>query len=138
MATESIRGTFGKSMSSIRRKCHESCDRPREKEVASRIAYVLYIDSALLTDLTRMFPGGSSTLTLKQRLTALSQPSSSSSSPRSSPLRRKFSAPWAKRTVPPCVHQNDDSLQSIISKMIYQAGVDYEYTYPHLMMRCNR
>src|SRR6267154_2934010 len=87
--------------------------------------------------LTRMFPNGSSTLTLKQRLAALTQPPSSSSSPRSSPLRRKFSAPWVKRTVAPCGHQNEDRLQLIISKMIYQAGVDYEYAYPHVMKLYN-
>jgi hypothetical protein len=85
--------------------------------------------------LTRMFPN---TLTLKQRLTALTQPPSPSSSPRSSPIRRKFSAPWVKRTVPPCPHQNEDRLQLIIGKMIYQAGVDYEYAYPHAMMPYNR
>ena len=100
---------------------------------ARKRSRVAYIDSALGTDLTRMYPDGSSTLTLKQRLTALTQPPSSSS-PRSSPIRRKFSAPWVKRTVPPCGHQNEDSLQSIIGKMIYQAGVDYEYAYPHVMI----
>jgi len=75
-------------------------------------------------------------MSLKQRLTALTQP------PRSSPIRRKFTAPWVKRTVPPCGHRNEftgeDGLQLIISKMIYQAGVDYEYAYPHVMMLYNR
>jgi hypothetical protein len=106
----------------------------REKKKSSRRVHRL--GSTRL--LTRMFPNGSSTLTLKQRLTALTQPPSSSSSPRSSPLRRKFSAPWVKRTVAPCGHQNEDRLQVIISKMIYQAGVDYEYPYPHVMMLYNR
>jgi hypothetical protein len=89
----------------------------------------------LIAFLTRMF-------TLKQRLTALSQPSSSSPSPRSSPVRRKFSAPWVKRTVAPYGHQNEftgeDRLQLIISKMIYQAGVDYECACFHVMMHYSR
>lgn len=82
-----------------------------------------------------MFPNGSSTLTLKQRLTALTQP-------RTSPIRRKFTAPWVKRTAAPCGHHNEftgeDGLQLIISKMIYQAGVDYEYAYLHVMVSYNR
>ena len=122
----------GKRQSSFSRR-HEFRDRSREKEVASRPS------TRLTRLLTRMFPDGSSTstLTLKQRLTALTQPPSSSSSPRSSPIRRKFSVPWVKRTVAPCGNQNEDRLQLIISKMIYQAGVDYEYAYPHVMMLYN-
>ncbi|KAI0248596.1 Rho GTPase activation protein [Lactifluus subvellereus] len=81
-----------------------------------------------------MIPG-SKTLTLKQRLAALAQsPSPPSSpidtSPKSLGPKRKFTAPWVKRT--PSQNDNhtqfveEDRLQLIISKMIYQAGVDYE------------
>ncbi|KAH9986621.1 hypothetical protein BJV77DRAFT_1145577 [Russula vinacea] len=71
-----------------------------------------------------------SPLTLKQRLTALTQSPQSPSSPRASPVRRRFSAPWVKRTAAQCGHPEEfageDRLQLIISKLIYQAGVDYE------------
>jgi hypothetical protein len=136
-ATDGMRGALGKfigSMESISVARGKVVSRDvtssvtgREKKKSRRVC-----PSTRL--LTRMFPNGSSTLTLKQRLTALTQPPSPSSSPRSSPIRRKFSAPWVKRTVAPCGHQNEDRLQVIISKMIYQAGVDYEYAYPHVMI----
>ncbi|KAH9002693.1 hypothetical protein EDB86DRAFT_3063234 [Lactarius hatsudake] len=82
-----------------------------------------------------MFPKGPKGLTLKQRLVALTQaPSSHSSpvdpSPKSPGTRRKFVAPWAKLTNPQNGDHDEflgeDKLQLLISKMIYQAGVDYE------------
>lgn len=82
-----------------------------------------------------MFPKGPKGLTLKQRLVALTQaPSSPSSpvdpSPKSPGTRRKFVAPWAKLTNPQNGDHDEflgeDKLQLLISKMIYQAGVDYE------------
>ncbi|KAH9179346.1 CDC42 rho GTPase-activating protein [Lactarius sanguifluus] len=78
-------------------------------------------------------------LTLKQRLVALTQaPSSPSSpvdpSPKSPGTRRKFVAPWTKLTNPQNGNHDEflgeDKLQLLISKMIYQAGVDYEVI-PH-------
>ena len=81
-----------------------------------------------------MLPKGPSTLTLKQRLTALTQSPPSPSSPQTTPTKRRFSAPWVKRTT---AHQDEftgeDRLQFIISKMIYQAGVDYECARLHVM-----
>jgi hypothetical protein len=88
-----------------------------------------------------MIPKSPKTLTLKQRLAALTQnqePSSSPSSPIDTPpkspgLKRRFTVPWIKR---PSSQTNcraefveEESLQLIISKMIYQAGVDYECVY---------
>ncbi|KAI0297651.1 hypothetical protein BC826DRAFT_1090815 [Russula brevipes] len=82
-----------------------------------------------------MLPRGPRTLTLKQRLAALTQsPSSPSSpvdiSPRSPTTKRRFSAPWGKRTATQNGRNDefveDDRFQFIITKMIYQAGVDYE------------
>ncbi len=87
-----------------------------------------------------MLPKGPKTLTLKQRLVALTQaPSSPSSpidpSPKSPGTRRKFVAPWAKRTNTQNGDHDEllgeDRLQLLISKMIYQAGVDYECVPPH-------
>ena len=87
-----------------------------------------------------MLPKGTGTLTLKQRLSALTQsPSSPQSpldpSPRSPTQKRRFNAPWVRR--PPAqngIHRpefiGEDRLQFIITKMIYQAGVDYECVSP--------
>jgi hypothetical protein len=88
----------------------------------------------------KMIPKGS-TLTLKQRLAALTQsPSPPSSpivtSPKSPGPKRKFTAPWVKRT--PSQNGNhtefveEDRLQLVISKLIYQAGVDYESVHPNV------
>lgn len=96
-------------------------------------------DSKLVVPIT-MLPKGTRTLTLKQRLAALTQSPSSPQSPLDSSLRsptskRRFNAPWVRR--PPAQnghHQNEfigeDRLQFIITKMIYQAGVDYESVSP--------
>ena len=87
-----------------------------------------------------MLPKGTRTLTLKQRLAALTQSASSPQSPldlspRSPTLKRRFNPPWGRR--PPAQnghHHNEfigeDRLQFIITKMIYQAGVDYECVSP--------
>ncbi|KAF8625974.1 hypothetical protein AX17_006698 [Amanita inopinata Kibby_2008] len=81
------------------------------------------------------------TLSLKQRLAALSLAYSSPSTPYSaspdapsvpqSPLgRRKFNPPWQKRGQEPVVgsdvYLDEDAVQAVLSKMIFQAGVDYE------------
>lgn len=82
-----------------------------------------------------MLSKGAKALTLKQRLVALTQaPSTSSSpvdpSPKSPSTKRKFIAPWAKRANSQDGDHNEligeDRLQLLVSKMIYQAGVDYE------------
>ncbi|KZT23417.1 CDC42 rho GTPase-activating protein [Neolentinus lepideus HHB14362 ss-1] len=76
------------------------------------------------------------TLSLKQRLTALSLSSSSPSSPNEatmspkSPKRRPLlNAPWTKRfnttTIRP-EQTNHDRLQEVMNRVIFQAGVDYE------------
>jgi hypothetical protein len=73
---------------------------------------------------------------LKQRLAALSQATTSPSAPRShsfdsqisaETLKRKFNT-WVKRdqALDSDVHQDDDAVQGVLSKMIFQAGVDYE------------
>ena len=87
-----------------------------------------------------MLPKGTRTLTLKQRLAALTQsPSSPQSpldpSPRSPTSKRRFNAPWVRRPPAQNVHHHnefigEDRLQFIITKMVYQAGVDYEYVSP--------
>jgi hypothetical protein len=93
---------------------------------------------------TRMIPGSPRTLTLKQRLAALTQNQESSSSPsspidtspKSPSIKRRFTVPWVKR--PPSQNScraefvEEERLQLIISKMIYQAGVDYECVYRNL------
>lgn len=82
---------------------------------------------------------GPKVLTLKQRLVALTQaPSSPTSSvepsPKSPTTKRKFIPPWVKRTNPQNGHHDEfigeDRLQLLISKLIYQAGVDYECVLP--------
>ncbi|KAI0304322.1 hypothetical protein B0F90DRAFT_1625846 [Multifurca ochricompacta] len=79
---------------------------------------------------------GQKILTLKQRLTALSQSPSSpvDLSPTSLTPKRKFSVPWVKRTTSQNGDRDqlvgEDRFQLIISKMIYQAGVDYEFVHP--------
>lgn len=78
-------------------------------------------------------------LNLKQRLTALSQATSSPTAPRShsfdsqisaETLKRKFNT-WVKRdqTLDSDVHQDEDAVQGVLSKMIFQAGVDYELSF---------
>ncbi|PFH48610.1 hypothetical protein AMATHDRAFT_149485, partial [Amanita thiersii Skay4041] len=80
------------------------------------------------------------TLSLKQRLAALSLSQSTSSpaalySPDSPSVgRRKFAPPWLKRgseqhqqfTLGADIYQDEDAIQAVLSKMIFQAGVDYE------------
>jgi Rho GTPase-activating protein 1 len=83
---------------------------------------------------------GTRTLTLKQRLAALTQSPSSPQSPLDpstpSPTpKRRFNAPWTRRTPAQNDRHDDeviaqDRLQLIITRMIYQAGVDYECAYP--------
>lgn len=71
---------------------------------------------------------------LKQRLAALSIAPSSPSSPfgadiPKSPSRRKFNAPWAKRSTNVYVEEEQleqDRVQNVMSRVIFQAGVDYE------------
>lgn len=73
-------------------------------------------------------------LSLKQRLATLSMSASSPTSPHGmdaprSPSKRKFNAPWARRNTHESVEgdQGDsDRVQEVMSKMIFQAGVDYE------------
>ncbi|KAM6494545.1 CDC42 rho GTPase-activating protein [Amanita muscaria] len=82
------------------------------------------------------------TLTLKQRLAALSLSTSSPSTPRfqnfsttpsgstlSSPTA-KFTPPWAKKhrsqEQVSAVYHDEETIQSVLVKMIFQAGVDYE------------
>lgn len=78
---------------------------------------------------------GPKVLTLKQRLVALTQapsspPSPVDPSPKSPTTKRKFIPPWVKRPNPQNGHHDEfigeDRLQLLISKLIYQAGVDYE------------
>ncbi len=85
-----------------------------------------------------MLPNGAKGLSLKQRLVALTQAPSSSfpidPPPKSPGLKRKFIPPWVKRTNSQNSDHDDfaeDRLQLLISKMIYQAGVDYEYVLHH-------
>lgn len=71
---------------------------------------------------------------LKQRLAALSIAPSSPSSPfgadiPKSPSRRKFNGPWAKRSADESTNDEQftrDRVQDVMSKVIFQAGVDYE------------
>jgi hypothetical protein len=89
-----------------------------------------------------MIPKGPEALTLKQRLAALTQTPSSPSSPiETAPgSKRKFTAPWAKRSPSQnsCHDEfvREDRLQLIISKLIYQAGVDYECVHPNVTAPC--
>ena len=81
-------------------------------------------------------------LNLKQRLAALSQATSSPTAPRShsfeshghpqistESLKRKLSIPWGRKdqSQDSDVYQDDDAVRDVISKMIFQAGVDYEW-----------
>jgi Rho GTPase-activating protein 1 len=89
-----------------------------------------------------MLPKGTRSLTLKQRLAALTQSPSSPQSPLdpstpgpSPTSKRRFNAPWTKRTPAQNGRHDDeviaeDRMQLIITRMIYQAGVDYECAYP--------
>jgi Rho GTPase-activating protein 1 len=78
-------------------------------------------------------------LNLKQRLTALSLAPSSPSTPlgtdnfpRStlSPKRKKFALNWGKRSATdPALDEEQqalDRVQDVMSKLIFQAGVDFE------------
>lgn len=75
------------------------------------------------------------TLTLKQRLAALTQSPTSPapqygpepSTPRS-PGKRRFSAPWRRGSIQDGygMQSEEDKLQEVMGRMIYQAGVDYE------------
>lgn len=77
-------------------------------------------------------------LSLKQRLTALSLASSPptsptlSDSPRSPTFRRKpfnFNPPWVKRAQESTSnggYGESEMVQEVLSKMIFQAGVDFE------------
>ncbi len=75
-------------------------------------------------------------LNLKQRLATLSQATTSPTAPRShsfdsqisaETLKRKFNT-WVKRdqALDSDVYQDEDAVQSVLSKMIFQAGVDYD------------
>ncbi|KAJ6585578.1 hypothetical protein B0H19DRAFT_981776 [Mycena capillaripes] len=67
--------------------------------------------------------------TLKQRLAALSMAQSSPSGPSSpSSFKRKFTAPWArKQSTDEYVAQDGrDNVEEVMSRMIFQAGVDFE------------
>ncbi|KAF7297625.1 Rho GTPase-activating protein 8 [Mycena kentingensis (nom. inval.)] len=69
--------------------------------------------------------------TLKQRLAALSNAQSAPSSPgplSPSALKRKFTLPWGKRPAEASAHpaSENDKLDEVISRMIFQAGVDFE------------
>lgn len=76
------------------------------------------------------------TLTLKQRLAALTQSPTSPTpqygaepSPRSPSSKRRFNAPWSRRGSIPDgydIQSEEDKLQEVMGRMIYQAGVDYE------------
>lgn len=64
--------------------------------------------------------------TLKQRLAALSlSPSSPSNYDGDSHKRRHFVPPW-KRNVSEPAYTQHEALEDVLSKMIFQAGVDYE------------
>ncbi|KZP23326.1 CDC42 rho GTPase-activating protein [Athelia psychrophila] len=74
-------------------------------------------------------------ISLKQRLAALSIAPSSPTAPHGSnatpksPSRRKFNAPWARRNTNEQVEGDPgarDRVQDVMSKLIFQAGVDYE------------
>ncbi|KAI0033134.1 hypothetical protein K488DRAFT_78077 [Vararia minispora EC-137] len=81
-----------------------------------------------------MLPKAPKPLNLKQRLAALTQAPSSPSSyvepiSHMSPVaKRRFNAPWSRRqdTVAGFTGESEERLQDVMSKMIYQAGVDYE------------
>jgi Rho GTPase-activating protein 1 len=80
-------------------------------------------------------------LNLKQRLAALSQATSSPTAPRShsfesigpqistETLKRKLNIPWGRKdqSQDGDIYQDDDAVRDVISKMIFQAGVDYEW-----------
>lgn len=75
-------------------------------------------------------------LNLKQRLAALSTAPSSPTSPHNgaitpkSPARRKFTAPWARRNCHTQGAEDErDKVQDVMNKLIYQAGVDFEYVH---------
>ncbi|KAJ7069089.1 CDC42 rho GTPase-activating protein [Mycena amicta] len=65
--------------------------------------------------------------TLKQRLAtlSLSQSSPSSGPPSPSLFKRKFTVPWAKRPASDA-YPAQDNVDEVISRMIFQAGVDFE------------
>lgn len=80
----------------------------------------------------------SNTLSLKQRLAALSLSPSSPTSPHGFNIstsssgggkRRTFNPPWGRRSTGAVVDEQQDAqdrLEDVMSKMIFQAGVDFE------------
>lgn len=81
-------------------------------------------------------------LSLKQRLAALSQATSSPTAPRShsfeslatpqistETIKRKLNIPWGRKdqSQDGDLYQDDEAVRDVISKMIFQAGVDYEW-----------
>jgi Rho GTPase-activating protein 1 len=67
---------------------------------------------------------------LKQRLAALSLAPSSPTSPLSAAnLKKPFQHPWKRGFHDPTTTEPDarDRVQDIMAKVIFQAGVDYEY-----------
>ncbi|KAJ7273775.1 hypothetical protein C8J57DRAFT_1127983 [Mycena rebaudengoi] len=77
-----------------------------------------------------MAPNLKAGATLKQRLAALSlaQSSPANGPPSPSSFRRKFTVPWARRqsTDDSVVPDTRDNVQEVMSRMIFQAGVDFE------------
>lgn len=77
-----------------------------------------------------MAPAVKTGATLKQRLAALSMAQSSPSSGPTSPssFKRKFTAPWARKQSIDDYSAQDgrDNVEEVISRMIFQAGVDFE------------
>lgn len=70
-------------------------------------------------------------LTLKQRLAALAVAPSSSvglDPPKSPGAKRRafFNPSWVKRPNPDADRDAQDRMQEVMSRMIYQAGVDFE------------
>ncbi|KAI0315610.1 hypothetical protein OF83DRAFT_1131219 [Amylostereum chailletii] len=81
-------------------------------------------------------------LNLKQRLAALTQtplsPSSyeSTQSPKSPIVgKRKLNVPWTRRQDSASSFSGEDKLQEVMSKMIYQAGVDYDPSKVYVLLR---
>lgn len=82
-------------------------------------------------------------LSLKQRLAALSLSTSSPTSldppPLPSPKRRNlFTTPWGRRQHDPIMNEEQEAqgkVQQVMSRMIFQAGVDFEsVTYSPLVL----
>ncbi|KAJ7745201.1 CDC42 rho GTPase-activating protein [Mycena maculata] len=77
-----------------------------------------------------MAPALKTGATLKQRLAALSlaQSAPGAAPPSPSSFKRKFTAPWAKRPSTDDYGPQDgrDNVEEVMSRMIFQAGVDFE------------